>query len=171
MDVAIVRFDKDYQVLQDFLPVEQMMRVNLPANGNDTIYSPSIREALRMVDERRRLYARLAAPYKPWILFITDGAPNSSDDISTVAAEIRSKMSAGDLSFRSLAVGNFESSALHRLSPIVLRLQDQNFTDYFDWVAKSMARVSRSTPGQAQQEVNLGGNVRIDQDMSRFNNM
>jgi len=54
---------------------------------------------------------------------------------------------------------------LHALTPVVFRLEETDFTDYFDWIVKSMVTRSEADPDQSD-EVNLLGNVRMDQDMS-----
>ena len=169
LDVAIIRFDRDYQVVQEFRPVEDMMVADLSADGGSTIYSPAIRKALEMVDARIKLYREYCEPYKPWIVFITDGQPH--DDITDIAREINDRMEKGKVSFRSLAVGQFDRKKLHALSPNVMELERKaDFTDFFDWVNKSMAHVSRSSPGDKPQSARLEGNVKIDlQDTSWMN--
>jgi len=168
LDVAIIRFDEDYQVVQEFRPVEEMVEIDLPADGSSTYYSSAIRKALEMVDERTKLFREHAPPYKPWIIFITDGFPH--DDITDIAQEINDRMEKGKVSFRSLGVGQYDSKKLHALSPNVMRLEGTDFTAFFDWVAKSMAHVSRSSPGDKPQSARLEGNVTIDiQDTSWMN--
>jgi len=171
LEVAIIRFDKDYQVVQGFRPVEEMVTDDLPADGRSTIYSPAIRKALEMVDERIKLYREYCPPYKPWIIFITDGAPHDNiTDFDAIAREINDRMERGKVSFRSLGVGQYDSKKLHALSPNVMRLEGTDFTAFFDWVNKSMAHVSRSSPGDKPQSVRLEGNVIRDlQDTSDMN--
>ena len=113
LDVAIIRFDSTYEVIQGFRPIRDMVHVDLPANGYDTIYSPAIKEAIRMVKERSDQYRQYRRPYKPWILFITDGAPNPNDSagIQAVAQEIAAMVQRKEVSFRSLAVGSDKENA------------------------------------------------------------
>jgi uncharacterized protein YegL len=163
LDVAIVRFDTKPEVVQEFRPIDEMMHVNLPANGDATIYSPAIRKALEMVNTQTRLYKEHAAPYKPWILFITDGEPQ--DDITDVAEEVRYSMEKKKVSFRCLGVGEYKPKPLHTLTgndKNVMRLAGTDFMAFFDWVNKSMYSVSQSTPGSDPNAVRLGGNVTID---------
>ena len=161
LDVAIIRFDKDYQVVQEFRPVEEMVEIDLPADGPSTYYSSAIKKALEMVDERTNLYRDYSEPYKPWVIFITDGEPH--DDISAVAHEIGVKMGKGKVSFRCLGVGEYDSDALHALSPNnVLKLEGTDFTEFFNWVCKSMYHVSQSSPGDKPQSARLAGNVTRD---------
>lgn len=178
LDVAIIRFSHDHEVLQNFMPVEEMIDIDLQTSGG-TRYAPPIREAIRMVVDRTAFYKKKCEPYKPWIVFITDGMPEHDDpsDLSLVANEVKDLMARKKLSFRSLMVGDENSSALHKLSPIVLRLNTNtqgseevvDFDHFIDWAVKSMAHVSSSAPGgPAPQEVNLTGNISVDKDMSVF---
>ena len=168
LDVALIEFNSTHSVVQEFVPVEYMDNVNLVVNGATNMSKP-IKEALAMVDERSRFYRRSGTePYKPWILLLTDGAP--SDNIDSVAQEIKSMEAAGKVSFRSLGVWANTSQAektrsmetLRKLSgEKVLELQGLDFTSFFDWVNKSMRSVSQSSPGERPQAVAVTGNVQI----------
>jgi len=140
-----------------------MDTVALVARGGTNI-SPAIRKALDMVNERSRFY-RLSGsePYKPWILLISDGAPQ--DDITAVTHEIHAMEEAGKVSFRSLGVEGYASNILHTLSgPKVMKLLGTDFTSFFDWVNKSMRSVSQSVPGERPTAEKLTGNVVVDTD-------
>jgi len=161
LDVAIVEFNSNFNVVQEFVPVEYMETVNLAATGG-TMMSPAIRKALEMVTERSRFYRRSGSePYKPWVILISDGAPG--DDISAVAQEIKEMEENGKLSFRSLGVEGYDAKILHTLSgPKVMKLEGTDFSSFFDWVNKSMRSVSQSSPGEKAKPVDLEGNVTVD---------
>lgn len=161
LDVAIIEFNSNYRIVQEFSPIEYMKEVNLSANGN-TVMSPAIREALKMVNERSRFYRKSGSePFKPWVLLVSDGAPN--DDINEVASEIKKMENAGQVSFRSLGVKGYDSKILHTLSgDKVIKLEGTDFTDFFDWVNKSMRSVSVSSPGEKPKAIALEGNVYRD---------
>ena len=163
LDVAIVRFDKDYEVIQPFEPVARMINVNLSATGDDTIYSPAIVKAIDMVQVQRRSYS--AKPFKPWIVFITDGDPNSSDasGISRVAQEIQTLRSQRKLRFISLGVKGYRPEPLQPLSDYVIDLGGWNFMEFFAWLHRSMAAVSQSVPSEDHQEPDMAGNMGIVQ--------
>ena len=163
LDVAIIEFNSNYKVVQDFVPVEYMETANFGTTGS-TMMSPAINKALDMVDERSRFYRRSGSePYKPWVLMITDGEPDSDDDISAVTQRIKSMESAGKVSFRSLGVEGYNSKVLHTLSgEKVIKLLGTDFTSFFDWVSKSMRSVSQSSPGERPKAEKLTGNVVVD---------
>ena len=160
LDVAIIQFNNNYEVVQDFVPIEYMDPVQLVAEGT-TNFSEPIREALRMVDERSRLYRRSGTePYKPWILLVTDGAP--LDDISAVVQEVTDMQNAGKVRFIALGVGDYDSITLKRLTDVVFRMDGTDFSSFFNWVGKSMRSVSQSSPGEKPPLPPLEGNIYRD---------
>jgi uncharacterized protein YegL len=165
LDVAIIEFNSTHRVVQDFVPVEYMETVNLGVAGS-TVMSTPIEKALDMVDERSRFYRRSGTePYKPWVLMVTDGAPDSDDDISSVTQRIKNMEEAGKVSFRSLGVEGYNPEVLHALcGKKVMKLIGTDFTSFFDWVKKSMRSVSQSSPGERPKAEDLTGNVVVDTD-------
>ena len=165
LDVAIIEFNSTHSVVQDFVPVEYMETVDLGTAGT-TVMSSAIEAALDMVDERSRFYRRSGStPYKPWVLMITDGEPDSDDDITAVTKRIKDMEQASKVSFRSLGVEGYNPQVLHTLcDKKVMKLMGTDFTSFFDWVNKSMRSVSQSSPAEKPKAENLTGNVVVDTD-------
>ncbi|MCL2322437.1 MAG: VWA domain-containing protein [Oscillospiraceae bacterium] len=168
LDVAVVEFNNTSRIVQDFCPVEYMEEINLRANGG-TIMAPAIEVALDMVEAQSRLYIRTGTmPYKPWVILISDGAPN--DDISEIANRIKDMEDNEKVSFRSLGVEGYDSKILHTLSGNkVMKLEGIDFTCFFNWVNKSMRSVSQSSPGEKPEAIPLEGDVYRDRDTSDMN--
>ncbi len=147
LDVAVVEFNNEINVIQEFSPVEYMQPVDLEARGG-TYMAPAIEKAIQMIDERSRFYRRMGTePYKPWIVMISDGVP--LDDVSTVSTKLNQLTKANKLAFWSLSLPGADNRVLHALSgPRVLNLIDYDFAGFFDWVNKSMRAVSESSPGE-----------------------
>ena len=158
LDIAIVEFNSGFNVVQEFVPIEYMEPVNLEAR-NGTNMSPAIQKAIDMVNERSRYYRRSGTePYKPWIIMISDGAPQ--DDITEIVKVIQDMEENEKLKFFSLGVEGYDSQTLHRLSgPKVMKLKGYDFSSFFDWVNKSMRSVSVSSPGEKPKGVPLPENV------------
>jgi uncharacterized protein YegL len=157
LDVAIIQFNENYNVVQDFVPIEYMDHIQLVADGS-TKYTEPIRAAIRMVDERSRFYRRSGSePYKPWILLVTDGEP--LDDITAVAQEVQAMQDAGKARFIALGVGNFDLATLKKITDVVFRMDGTDFSSFFDWVGKSMRSVSTTAPGEKPPLPPLEGNV------------
>jgi uncharacterized protein YegL len=163
LDVAIIEFNSTHRVVQDFVPVEYMDSVNLGTTGS-TVMSSAIETALDMVDECSRFYRYSGTtPYKPWVIMITDGEPDSDDDITAVTQRIKNMEEAGKVSFRSLGLEKYNSKVLHTLcGKKVVKLMGTDFTSFFDWVNKSMRSVSQSSPAEKPKAEDLTGNVVVD---------
>lgn len=161
LDISIIRFSSDWEVLQDFTPVEYMQPVNFEAVGS-TYMAEALNKAIEMVNERSRFYRRAGTePYKPWIVLISDGAP--FDDVDAMAREINEMVDNEKLAFWSLAVPGADTEVLHKLSgKRVLNLSDYDFAGFFDWVNKSMRAVSTSAPGEKVKGQELPSTVSID---------
>jgi len=160
LDVAIIEFSDEYNVVQPFVPIEFMNPVNLEAGGSTKFTGP-IREAIKMVDERSRFYRRSGSePYKPWILLVTDGGP--LDDITEVTKEVWDMQDDGKVRFIALGVGGYHSGSLKKLTDVVFRMEGTDFTSFFDWVGKSMRSVSTTAPGEKPALPTIGGNITRD---------
>jgi uncharacterized protein YegL len=160
LDVAIIQFNDNHSLVQDFVPIEYMDSLNLVAKGG-TKYTGAIREAIRMADERSRFYRRSGSePYKPWIIFVTDGEP--LDDINAVVGEVANMQNEGKARFIALGVGDYDSNTLKQLTDVVFRMDGTDFSSFFNWVGKSMRSVSTTAPGEKAPLPPLEGNIYRD---------
>jgi uncharacterized protein YegL len=155
LDVAIVQYNDNYNILQDFVPIERMTPVRFISNGQAN-YSSAIRETLRMAETR----SRSADTYKPWIVFVSCGEP--SDNIAAISNEIKNAQNADRLRFIALGAGDYNSSALKQLTDVVFRLDGADFSPFFGWVSQCMGAIARSSPGTKPQLPQLQGNVYRD---------
>lgn len=161
LDVAIVEFNNETKVVQEFVPVEYMKSVNLQAYGG-TYMSPALEKAIEMVDERSRFYRRMGTePYKPWIVLISDGEP--LDSIENISQKVNEMAENGKLALWALSIPGADNNVLHKLAGRrVLNLMGYDFAGFFDWVNKSMRAVSQSAPGEKVKGQELPTTVSID---------
>jgi uncharacterized protein YegL len=147
LDIGIIAFNDNVKYIQPFAPVTAIRDHVLSADGG-TEMNAAVKAAIVEVDNQYRRYlSQGIRPYKPWILLITDGYPNTPVD---EAAGIVKKMEQdGKLKFLAFGCGeDYSSDTLHKLAgKRVTRLTDYDFTKFFDWVHKSMRAVSESNPG------------------------
>lgn len=164
LDVAIVTFNHETQVVMPFTPVTDMEPVNLVASGGTEI-ATAVQVALDMIDERCRFYRCHAGtePYKPWVFMISDGY---GGDVSAVSKLIRQKEKDGFLKFCALGVEGYDSKTLHQLcGDKVLKLDGYDFTGFFDWI--SWGRESPYYPDEPNEDPNALGlpdNIPLDID-------
>lgn len=169
LDVAVVEFNSEFRVVQEFSPIEYLKPVELQANGTTYLCEP-LNVALDMVTERSRFYRRSGAePYKPWIVIITDGMAMDDSRSLSVAIERSTEMvSQEKVAVWSLVVGDAteDEQVLHLLHQIcgkrVLKLEGYDFSGFLDWANKSMRAVSQSSPGDKVKGQQLPDTVSID---------
>jgi uncharacterized protein YegL len=147
VEVAVVTFDSDVSIVQDFVTADQFDPPVLMAQGY-THMGAAIHQALDMIQARKERYkANGIVYYRPWVFMITDGEPQGEpDDVVDLAAErIKDDEDSKRVAFFAVGV---ESANMVRLSEIVVRtpvkLKGLNFVDLFEWLSRSMQAVSHS---------------------------
>ncbi len=145
IDIAIVEFNDNANVVQDFTPLAMLKPVTLKASGY-TSMGAGINLAIDMVKERNRFYHSMGTPcYKPWVFMISDGSP--TDDISDAKSRIieeESKGSHGKLKFWAIGVPGYSAEVLTSLTKRCIALEDANFSGIFNWMSESMVAISVS---------------------------
>lgn len=151
VELAVVTFDSDVTVLQDFVTADQLLLPPLTAQGL-THMGSAMHKALDMVQARKAEYrANGVAYYRPWVFMLTDGQPEGEADVVVQQAAQRLKDDEGQKRVAFFAVG-VEGANMTRLSQLVVRtpvkLLGLHFAEMFRWLSASLACVSRSQVGE-----------------------
>lgn len=147
VEVAVITFDCEVNVVQDFVTADQFEPPTLTAQGLTSVGS-GINKALEMLQARKSQYrANGVAYYRPWVFMITDGEPQGELDEVVEQATQHLKKDEANKHVAFFAVG-VENANINRLSQIVVRppikLKGLNFTELFLWLSASMSAVSES---------------------------
>lgn len=149
VEVAVVTFGPSRLVL-DFGPIDKQTVPSLVAAG-DTPMGTAVLLALDALERRKTEYRGAGVDYfQPWLVLMTDGQP--SDSIDAAAARTAGLVGARKLTVFPIGIGSSaDLTTLERFSPgrSPLRMQGLRFADFFQWLSKSVARVSQSVPGQS----------------------
>ncbi len=147
VEVALVTFDCDVNVVQDFESADQFDPPTLTAQGLTHI-GAGICTALDIIQTRKAQYrANGVAYYRPWVFMITDGEPHGEPDnvVEQVTQRLKEDEANKRVAFFTVGV---ENANMKRLSQIAVRtpikLQGLNFTEMFLWLSASMSAVSQS---------------------------
>lgn len=155
VEVAIITFDSNINIVQDFVTADQFNPPILTAQGLTTMGS-GIHKALDMVQERKALYrANGIAYYRPWVFMITDGEPQGElDDLIEQAAQrLQVEEANKRVAFFTVGVENANMMRLNQLAVRTpLKLKGLNFIEMFVWLSASMSAVSHS---QVDEQVAL----------------
>jgi uncharacterized protein YegL len=147
VEVAIVTFDTEVNVVQDFVTADQFNPPRLTAQGLTTM-GAGIHKALDMIQERKAQYrSNGIAYYRPWVFMITDGEPQGEfeDVVEQASQRLQADEASKKVAFFSVGV---ENANITRLSKIAVRtplkLKGLNFVEMFVWLSASMSAVSHS---------------------------
>lgn len=151
VEIAIVTFDSDVRVVQDFVTVDKFEPPTLTAQGL-TYMGTAILKALDMIEARKSVYKQYGISYyRPWVFMITDGEPQGEPEeiVKLAARRIAEGEEGNHIVFFAVGV---EGANMERLKSIVVRepkkLKGLNFRELFCWLSDSLGRVSASKPGE-----------------------
>ena len=150
-EINIVEFNSLAGLVPDFASIERLQRISgLAANGT-TAMGAGINLALDTLEARKATYSGSGVLYyQPWLVLMTDGAP--TDNIDNAVRRVVDLVEAKKLTVFPIGIGGgADMKTLARFSPNrdPLRLDGLKFKEFFEWLSRSVARVSRSTPGDS----------------------
>lgn len=147
VEVAVVAFDSEVRVVQDFVTADQFDPPILAAQGL-TLIGSGIGRALDMIQGRKALYrAHGIAYYRPWIFLITDGEPQGESEqiVKQVEQRIKDDEANKRVAFFPVGVENANMARLAQISVRTpLKLNGLKFNEMFLWLSASMTAVSHS---------------------------
>ena len=149
VETAIVSFNDDVRLEQDFATVDALTPPALDARG-ETSTAAAVNFALDMVEERKQVYRNAGiAYYRPWVVLITDGASTESREQMMAASErLRRAEEAKQLAFFCVGVEGANMEELSQMSPRgAAPLKGLAFKEFFIWLSNSMSAVSASRVG------------------------
>jgi uncharacterized protein YegL len=149
VEIAIVTFGGFVRNAVTFGPLETVIVPSFESFG-DKPMGQAVHRALDLLEARKREYSTVGVDYfQPWLLLMTDGHP--TDTIEDAVNRTAALVEARKLSVLSVGIGaSSDMILLSRFSPgrAPIRLQGRPFKEFFEWLSKSVAKVSESTPGQ-----------------------
>ncbi len=149
-EICLVTFGGGVQCLLDFENVErQSDNIPLFAASGGTPMDQAVNMALDKLEERKKDYKDSGVEYyQPWMVLMTDGQPTEPIEDSTSRTQnlVNNKL----LTVFPIGIGNeADMNELARYSPKrnPLKLKGLCFSEFFEWLSKSVEKVSQSIPG------------------------
>lgn len=141
-----VRLERDFSALDDNYP-------KLSAYGG-TPMGEAVNLALDLLEKRKAEYkSRGVDYYQPWLVLMSDGAPNGSNyELEKAVERVSLQVMQKKLSVFAIGIGeDADMDMLARFSPkrTPLRLQGLKFREFFAWLSQSVAKTSQSMPGES----------------------
>ena len=156
-DVAVIEFDHEARVVQDFINGTNFEPPVLEIKGG-TNYSKAVNLALEITEARKQSYRDGGISYyRSLAYFLTDGYPehDSPADLDQAAARVAEMEQSRSIAFFCFGIGSpdlpADMSALERLAP--RSAQELTNMEQLDgsiqWLSRSVAAVSQSQPGDS----------------------
>lgn len=154
-EVCIVTFGGTApRLIVDFANIDRQPDLPRLVADGDTPMGEAVNLALDCLEERKREYQDKGVDYfQPWLVLMTDGAPEGSNPIELERAIQRASdmAKAKKLSIFPIGIGDeADMGTLARFSPLrtPLRLKGMRFKEFFQWLSQSVSRTSMSMPGE-----------------------
>ena len=155
VDIGIVSFSH-FLTWQDFVNANQFQPPYLQADGG-TIISFPLDVALDLVTKRKDTYRLNGISYhRPWIILITDGAPEHDTDgsIEEVSRRLRQAEDLRQCSLFAITCGEANRpETINLLRDKIAppnrppkKTTEANFGELFNWLSNSLTAVSQSSP-------------------------
>lgn len=159
VEIGILTFGGNVNLKQDFSSVDKIKPISFSAYG-DTPMGEAVKTSIEILEKRKELYRKTGVDYhQPWMVLMTDGAP--TDDIAEAEILVKNLINDRKLVVFPIAIGeNADINVLARFSAEgrpPLRLKGLKFREFFVWLSKSVANVSRSSP---TERIKLDPNIK-----------
>jgi len=159
-DVAIVSFAGKPRVEFEFGSVEREPPLIAIHDYGGTSLGTGVEKGIELLTFRKNQYKETGVDYyQPWLVIMTDGEP-TDESHKRVAPEVCRLIGEKRLTIFPIGVGEgARLSTLKEFSPRrdPLRLQGLHFGEFFEWLSKSVATTSRSTPGEPTAKLDAEG--------------
>ncbi|MCF1751364.1 vWA domain-containing protein [Mariniradius sediminis] len=150
LEVCLIEFSSDVNVLVEPSLVENFTMPRLITKGTTKLVD-GVREAIQKVSERKGWYKSTGQRYyRPWIILMTDGAPDSDQDVDSLANEIRTGTANKSFFFFAVGVQGANMDVLTKISSPEMPpsfLKGLKFSEFFKWLSASMTTVTGSKDG------------------------
>jgi len=146
LEVSLITFSNVVKTVQEPALVENISLKKLTTGGS-TAMVDAVNEAIDKVQARKDWYKKTnQSYYRPWIILITDGAPDPDQDVNGLAVRIKSDMAAKKYVFLPIGVEGADMSVLEQITGFIkdkkmgpISLQGAQFAQFFVKLSTSFA--------------------------------
>ena len=156
-EVAIIAYNHEIEVVQDFVTVQEFIPRPLTAYGGTRI-AAAINKSLDMLEARKAEYRANGIEYfRPIAMLITDGYPehDTPEDIAAASERVRDAEKQRAVAY--FAFGVDDDAHMPQLAEFMSLdrppkpLKGAQLKGIFQWLSNSMSAISKSQPSEVQQ--------------------
>jgi len=117
IEVSVVTFDSNVKVLQDAILSDEITHNFQLRPSGTTALVDGVRKGIEIVNDRKQYYKQYGLLYtRAFIVLVTDGAPDSDQDVSGLKKQIENDTKNGKYVFMSLGVTGADMNVLQNIS-------------------------------------------------------
>lgn len=159
LEVSLITFDSVVETLVEPSLGNNFSMPTLDTGGSTKLVD-GVREGIDKVEARKDWYKQTGQPHKrPWVILMTDGAPDSDQDIDGLSQEIEEGAKGKHFVFFPVGVQDANMDVLKQLSIDVTmedgekwevppaKLQGLKFKEFFEWLSNSLKGVAEADRG------------------------
>lgn len=150
LEVSLITFSHIVNTVQEPALVENFTMPTLSASGSTAMVT-AVNHAIDKVAARKQWYKDTnQAYYRPWIILMTDGEPDSDQDVAGLAQRIKQDVATKKYAFLPIGVEGAKMSILKQIESGIpaMKLQGTKFSSFFKWLSASMGTVVSAEEGQ-----------------------
>lgn len=151
LEISIIEFGSKVKCIQEPALVDNFDMPKLGVKGTTKMVD-GVRAAIEKVEARKEWYKSTEQPYyRPWIILITDGAPDNDQDVVALAEEIQKGGTEKKFVFLSVGVKGADMNVLSKIAQPGMaptKLQGFKFSNFFRWLSNSMGTITNRQKGE-----------------------
>lgn len=153
-EISIVTFGGVAECIADFASLQVQPHAPKLYAGGKTPMGEAVNMSLDLLERRKNEYKDKGVDYyQPWLVIMTDGEPNGDSwELSRAIERTVDLVEKHKLTVFPIGIGkDADMNVLSKFSPKrpPLKLQGVKFSEFFEWLSKSVSRTSQSTPGES----------------------
>ncbi len=148
MELCVLSFNDNVTMLQEPSLVSDSEIPDLIADGNTKMVD-AVNEAISVVNARKQWYKETHQNYyRSWIILLTDGDPDSDQDIEGLAQRIKQDTADKRYVFMPIGVDKANMEVLQRIQGDIpaMKLRETRFSSFFKWLSASLGIVVSGNP-------------------------
>ena len=167
-EVAVVAFADRAEVMLYFQSLDRVPSPPVLSTGSQVGFLTNLgagaRLAMSILESRKKQYKIAGVDYfQPFMILMTDGQPTSKEHISVAPqpCELEARRNLTVIPIGIGSAADMKVLAMFSKKRPPLRLKGLQFAEFFQWLSKSVVRVSESQPGEQVQLDPVSGWGRI----------
>ena len=149
LEISVITFDSSVKVVQNFALLDSFDMPALFVEGTTKLVD-GVKVAIQKVKARKDYYKETHQKYyRPYVILVTDGAPDPDQDIDELKEEIIQGELGKHFVFWAFGVEQADMNMLKYISnqfpPKYIKGTD--FSTFFKWLSSSMTTISKSKVG------------------------